>query len=126
MLTAKKPYVITRGKVIVDYSGLYCDTPEQLLRSELFEETVDRFIERIATRESSIFAFLKNNLHGLKRNELTGYIVNLFRLLSSHTAEEIIAMKSEFRTILAEKEYLHEFIEELYNYWRRFRKVYLS
>ncbi|MEC4685546.1 MAG: hypothetical protein VST71_07430, partial [Nitrospirota bacterium] len=127
MLTAKKPYIITRGKVIVDYSGLYCDTPEQLLRSELFEETVDRFIERIAARESSIFAFLKNNLHGLKRNELTGHIVNLFRLLSSHTAEEIIAMNSEFGPILSEKEYLYEFIEELYNYWRRFERfIYLE
>ncbi|VAX34521.1 Phosphoenolpyruvate carboxykinase [ATP] [hydrothermal vent metagenome] len=127
MLTAKKPYIITRGKVIIDYSGLYCDTAEQLLRSELFEETVDRFIERIAARESSIFAFLKNNLHGLKRNELTGHIVNLFRLLSSHTAEEIIAMNSEFKPILSEKEYLHEFIEELYNYWRRFERfIYLE
>ncbi|HEB75540.1 MAG TPA: phosphoenolpyruvate carboxykinase [Nitrospirae bacterium] len=122
MLTTKKPYVITRGKVIIDYSGLYCDTPEQLLRSELFEEIVDRFIERVAMRESSTFAFLKNHLHELKRDELTRYIVNLFRLLSSHTAEEIAAMNVEFRAILSEKEHLHEFIEELYNYWRRFER----
>ncbi len=127
MLTAKKPYTITRGKVIFDYSGLYCDTAEELLRSELFEEIVDRFIEKIAARESSIFAFLKNNLPDLKRAELTGYVINLLRLLSSHRADEIMAMKAEFRQILAEREYLYEFIEELYNYWRRFERfIYLE
>jgi hypothetical protein len=127
MITKNKTYVITRGKVIFDYSALYCDTPEKLLKSELFEEIVDRFIERIATRGSSIFAFLMNSLPGLKREALTGYIVNLFRLLSSHTADEIITMNSEYKPIFSEREYLYEFIEELYNYWRRFERfIYLE
>ena len=60
MVTVKKPYVITRGKVIFDYSTIYCETPEKLLKSDLFLEIVDRFIERIASRGSSLFAFLRD------------------------------------------------------------------
>jgi len=127
MTTKIKPYVITRKKIILDYSALYCDTPEKLLRSELFEEIVDRFIERIASKGSSIFAFLVDRLPDVKREELTGYMVNLFRLLASHTAEEIIAMNSEYTPLLMEKELLYEFIEELYNYWRRFERfIYIE
>jgi hypothetical protein len=30
MISAKKPFVITRNKVIMDYARVYCDTPEKL------------------------------------------------------------------------------------------------
>ena len=123
MITTRKPYTITRGKVIFDYGSLYCDTSEKLLRSELFEEIVDRFIEKIASKGSPIFAYLIASLPHLKRNEMAGTVVNLFRLLSSHTAKEIITMNSEYRQLLSEKEYMYELIEELYNYWRRFERL---
>jgi hypothetical protein len=127
MITKSKPYIITRGKVIFDYSVLYCDTPEKLLRSELFKEIVDRFIERIASKGNSLFAFLKEMFPHIRRAEMTDYIVNLFRLLSSNTTEEIIVMNKEYEPILARKEILYDFIEELYNYWRRFERfIYLE
>ncbi len=127
MITVKKPFTIAREKVIFDYSTLYCSTPEELLKSELFREIVDRFIEKIASKESSLFAFIKDTLPLLKREEMTGYMINLFRLLSSHTSEEVISMNSEYTSILPEKEKLFEFIEELYNYWRRFERfIYLE
>src|SRR4030067_1586046 len=127
MITVKKPFTIAREKVIFDYSTLYCSTPEELLKSELFREIVDRFIERMASKESSLFAFIKDTLPLLKREEMTGYMINLFRLLSSHTSEEVISMSSEYTSILPEKEKLFEFIEELYNYWRRFERfIYLE
>ncbi len=127
MIVTKSPYVITRRKVILDYGRLYCDTPEKLLKSELFEDIVDRFVERIASRGNSIFAFLKENLTHLKRDEMTGFLVNLLRLLSSHTAEEIVVMNNDYKQILSEKEYLYEFIEELYNFWRSFERfIYIE
>ncbi|MEK6776596.1 MAG: phosphoenolpyruvate carboxykinase [bacterium] len=127
MIVQKKPYVITRGKVIIDYSALYCDTTEKLLRSELFSDVVDRFIKKIASKSTSSFAFLMETLPWLKRDELTEYIVNLFRLLSSHSAEEIAAMNKEYRHIFSEKLLFHDFIEELYQFWRRFERfIYIE
>jgi hypothetical protein len=127
MSPLKKPYVITRGKVISDYSAMYCETPEKLLKSELFTDVLDHFIERIASKGNSLFAFLKERMPRLKRDEMTSSMATLFRLLSSHTAEEISAMSRDYAGILAEKEELFEFIEELYNYWRRFERfIYLE
>jgi dephospho-CoA kinase len=122
MITTKRPYVITREKVIFDYGRLYCGTPEKLLKSELFEEITERFIERIASKGSSLFAHLREKLPSVQRGEMARYFVTLFRLLSSHTAEEIMEMKKEYRAVLSEVEYLYEFVEEFYNYWRRFER----
>ncbi|MDA8088917.1 MAG: hypothetical protein M0Z61_01655 [Nitrospiraceae bacterium] len=111
----------------MDFARVYCDTPEKLLKSPLFHELVDRFIEKTAARGSSLFAFLMEALPQLKRNDLTGYLVNLFRLLSSHSSEEIIEMNNGFEPVLSRREELHELVEELYNYWRRFERfLYLE
>ena len=127
MVTAKKPYVITRGKVIFDYATTYCETPEKLLKSGLFLEIVDRFIERIASRGSSLFAFLRDKSPSVERSRMSGYLANVFRLLASHTAEEISSMNSEYDPLFLDKEKLFEIIEELYNYWRRFERfIYLE
>ncbi|TAN42132.1 MAG: phosphoenolpyruvate carboxykinase [Nitrospirae bacterium] len=127
MPAAKKPYTITRGKVIFDYSTIYCETPEKLLRSDLFAEIIDRFIERVASRGSSLFVFLQEKLPSLERGRMSGYMTNLFRLLAGHTAEEISSMNNDHDPILLDKEKLFEFIEELYNFWRRFERfIYLE
>ncbi len=127
MATVKKPYVITRGKVIFDYSTIYCETPEKLLKSDLFLEIVDRFIERIASRGSSLFAFLRDKSPAVERSRMSAYLTNAFRLLAGHTADEISSMSREYDQLLSEKEKLFELIEELYNFWRRFERfIYLE
>ena len=127
MITIKKPYVITRNKVIMDYARVYCDTPEKLLKSALFADLMERFIEKTASRGSSIFAFLLETLPKIKRDDLPGQIVNLLRLLASYSSEEIIAMNRDFEPVLSRREELHELVEELYNFWRRFERfLYLE
>jgi energy-coupling factor transporter ATP-binding protein EcfA2 len=127
MLSVKKPYVITRNKVIMDYARVYCDTPEKLLRSQLFNEIAERFIERCAVKGSTLFAFLIESLPHVGRGELAASVVKLFRLLHAYSADEITAMDKGFEDILFRREDLHEFLEELYNYWRRFERfIYIE
>lgn len=122
MSSIKKPYVFTRGKILFDLSSIYCDSPATLLQSDLFLEVAGRFLERIASRESRIYTYIRENVPLKKRDDLALYIVKLFRLLVSHTSGEIIVMNSEYFELLAEREYLLEFVEELYNFWRRFER----
>ncbi|MBF0318264.1 MAG: phosphoenolpyruvate carboxykinase [Nitrospirae bacterium] len=118
-LAQTKPYAITRGKVIFDFSLMYCDTPSKLLQSELFTKILKGFIKRIENKQSRVFTFLTENVPLRRRELLTKFMTDLFRLLASHTAAEIIVMNSQYYDVLSDKEYLLEFIEELYNYWRR-------
>ncbi len=106
----------------MDYARVYCDTPEKLLKSPLFLELVDRFIERTAAKGSALFAFLLEALPNLSRDDMPGYMANLFRLLASYSSGEIMAMNRGFEPVLCRAEELHELVEELYNYWRRFER----
>ncbi len=127
MISVKKPYIITRNKVIMDYARVYCDTPEKLLKSPLFSDIMERFIEKTAAKGSSLFAFLLETLPGTKRGDLPVQMVNLLRLLASYTPAEITSMNVDFGPALSRREELHEFVEELYNFWRRFERfLYLE
>ncbi len=124
MAVKSRPYVITRGKVVFDYSALFCDTPEALLKSSLCEDVVERFIERIASKGSSLFAFINEALPGVSRRDMAKEMVKLFRFLFSYTADEVMEMNEEYRGLLSDSEQMYEFIEELYNFWRRFERFF--
>ncbi|NOY64148.1 MAG: phosphoenolpyruvate carboxykinase [Nitrospirae bacterium] len=119
-----RPYVITRGKVVFDYSAMYCDTPESVLKSPLFEEIVRRFVERIGRKGSTLFAFLTETLPWTERQAIASEVIKLFRFLFSYSAEEVAQMNAEYREILSDKEALNEVVEELYNYWRRYERFF--
>ncbi|MBF0465497.1 MAG: phosphoenolpyruvate carboxykinase [Nitrospirae bacterium] len=118
----RKPYVITRGKIIFDISGNYCDSPASLLRSDIFMEILTHFIERLSIKETTIYGRIKSNVPPKKQANMAGFIAGLFRLLVSHTAAEIAALSNIYNKVLSEKNSILEFIEELYNYWRHFER----
>ncbi|QWR77501.1 phosphoenolpyruvate carboxykinase [Candidatus Magnetomonas plexicatena] len=118
----RKPYVITRGKIIFDISGNYCDSPASLLRSDIFMEILTHFIERLSLKETTIYGRIKSNIPPKKQANMSGFIAGLFRLLVSHTASEIANLSNVYNKVLTEKNSILEFIEELYNYWRRLER----
>lgn len=117
----RTPYVITRGKVIFDYSRLYCDTPEKLIRSELFRRILELFFDRAAKKGSAAFEAIREKLPSGKEGQ-AAHFVNLFRLLYTHTAEETARMSDEYAYALPERDNLYELVENLYNFWRHFER----
>lgn len=121
--TPQKPYTITNGKVIFDYGQLYCASPEQLAASELFAEIVEKFTGKLIRKGGPVSDFLTEGAPGGTPAETATKIVTVLKLLTSHTAREIIAINEDFRLLLEGKGRFQEFIEELYNFWRRHERV---
>ncbi|MBF0317279.1 MAG: phosphoenolpyruvate carboxykinase [Nitrospirae bacterium] len=117
-----EPLTFTRNKVIFDYTSVFCKTHDELLQSELFDEVLRRFIDRLEQKDSPVFAFFKQNVSFTKNEELVDFLINLFRLLVSHKINEIVRFKAEYNNVLSDTEYMLELIEEMYNYWRRFER----
>jgi hypothetical protein len=116
------PYSISDDKIIIDFSSFYCETPEKLLRSALFEEIVCRFLKRLEEKESPIFRTLSQNLEEKDRSRIQHKLVTVLRLLNTHQAEEIVEINERFASLLNQPDVVYEFIEGLYNYWRTFER----
>jgi len=120
---AQKPYAITNGKVIFDYGQLYCASPEQLAASELFAEIVEKFTDKLMRKGGPVRDFILEAAPGANNAMMSAKIVTALKLLTSHTAREIIAINEDFRSLLEGRELFQEFVEELYNFWRRHERV---
>ncbi len=120
-----EPFAIARQrKVVFDYSRLYCETPEEVLKSVLFEEIVKRFVHRHSQLGDSIFAYLSYAFPWASRESLYRELIKFFRLLFTYTAEEVSSLNEQYRVALSEREALAEVVEELYNYWRSFERYF--
>lgn len=127
MKKERTPYLISNEKIVFDYSTIYCATTEELLKSPLFRDIVERYFDKIARKRNSVFAYVKESLSHLQKEELTSYMITFFRLMSSHSVAEVKSMSSEYDAILSDREKIFEFIEGLYNFWRRFERfIYMK
>ena len=120
------PYVVTENKVIFDYATLYCDTPGKLLRSELFAEIVRRYVDRQLSRKTAMADFIEKAFPDKKGSVegLTEALVSFFRLVTSHTAQELLELKPDYEEILKDRDLASEFIVSVYNFWRRYERMF--
>lgn len=122
----KNPYTLLGDqKVIIDYAAIYCRTPQDLLKSSLFNEILARFIRRIEKKRSPGYLFLRERRPDLKPEEIPDFVLRLLRLLVGHGAKEILELHPAYGSVLNEgydREWIYELRRDLYNYWRRFER----
>ena len=123
MAVRKKPYYITDRKVIVDYSSIFCDTAASLLNSELFSEIVHIFIRKTITRGEAGYEFLTKQFPDKDPERISSAVIHIFRLLSTHTAQEIISIMPEYRGLLENPVLFFELKDRLYNFWLRLERI---
>ncbi|MDH5637089.1 MAG: phosphoenolpyruvate carboxykinase [Nitrospinota bacterium] len=123
MPSRRKPYYITDRKVIVDYSSVFCDTTAGLLNSELFTEVVRRFVRRVVRRQDTVYELLTLGFPGKNQKQMTTGLVNIFRLLATHSAKEISTMAPEYQRMLNDQVRFIELKDLLYNFWLKLERI---
>jgi len=123
MKNRSKPYMISENKVLVDYSSIYCDSPASLLKSDLFREVTRMLLARLERKESHLYDYLRESFPSKDAEGVLDAVINLFRLLATHSAEEIRGFSEEFRPALSRCGLLCELKDEVYNFWVRVEKI---
>lgn len=117
----KQAYEITEDKVWVDFEAFYCDSAEKLLRSDLFKEMMARYLQYLKDRHSPLIL----RIGQVCPASLEKHLTTVIRLLISHTHEEIAQVNACYGPLMAQREALYEFVEGLYDFWRRFERYLL-
>ncbi|MDH5541347.1 MAG: phosphoenolpyruvate carboxykinase [Nitrospinota bacterium] len=123
MDSLRKPYSFSGNKVLLDYSSIYCDSTAALLKSDLFREILRRYLIQLEKRGSHIHEYLKNSFSGIGNEEILNSLVSLFRLLATHSVDEIGKLSDEHRMALARPDILFELKDQIYNFWVRMERV---
>jgi hypothetical protein len=102
-----------------------CRTPVELLGSELFANILRPYVEGLAARGSELHLFLiKQSLVTMGPGEYSDIhdLTFLLTQLTARSLEDITGARAEHAPLLAGTVMLHDFVEDLYNYWRKMER----
>lgn len=114
----KNEIIMKQSSIIMNFSTKYCDTSESLLSSISFKKVLNKYLLKLEKNNTTIYNFL---LEATSKN-IEEYLIKLFKLLITLKKEEIKNLDSVLNKLLSNEEYLLEFIEDFYNYWRKYER----
>ena len=118
-------YKIIGKKVIIKINKRICETPDELLCSNLFSEIMKRCIKNLSRRGSVLLNIFSST--EIKDNDINLLTESLKYLCKMSIKLLPDAIKGS-EIFLKDKTLFNDFVEYLYNYWRSFDRfiVYVS
>lgn len=105
-----------RQIVLHQLGGIGCATPEDLAASTAFTEIVAKYVKTLQARHSPLLEALPLNF---EQPESLNQLVIWLRALAVTPLEQAAAIVPGLSACLQKRQGLHEFIEGLYDFWRR-------
>lgn len=118
----QKEFSLSNEKVMINFTAKYCDTAEAVLNSEGFRRILDAYLDKIQRKYSGVYRFLSEKLKAKDKETVAKSIAALFKMLIIFKADEIAVLNPEYSSILSSKDNFIDFIEDLYNFWRRLER----
>lgn len=109
----KETLYLTNDLAIVNYSAGYAQNGDMLLNSTTFSNYVHNYIDYLKETHEDLYYFAVN---GKTPREATNDILRLFRMLRIFKLDEIESV------YLNDKKRLLEFVEEMYNFWKKHQR----
>ena len=108
-------------KVIIFLRDRVCETPEELMSSELFHEVVTRFVNDLKRRQSPLLQIFGKQNHEIKHADIQE-LIQVFQVLGKMILETVPKLIEGGERFIANPSLLQAFVESLYNYWRDFER----
>ncbi|MFR6489225.1 MAG: hypothetical protein ACLUQK_17370 [Clostridium sp.] len=109
----KETLYLTKELAILNYSAGYAHSGDQLLNSSTFSNYVHNYLDYLKADNEALYFYA---LNGKTTREATFEILKLFRMLRVFKAAEV---ESPY---LNDKAKLLEFVEEMYNFWKKHQR----
>ncbi len=111
------PGKLVGQKVVIRIKDRICETPNELFASSLFEKVLANSIKDLEHRKSIILRMFKKDI-------ITQYDIELLKSVLKYLVKMplnlIPNLMKGAEAFVENKEYLFQFIEYLYNYWRHY------
>lgn len=108
-------YQFDGGKVIIRLRGRICETPDELLSSELFLLVLKRALRDLARRESKLLRIFPDQSFSEENIDL---LIKTFQYLVKLPADMVMRVLPDSTPLFGDALLFNEFVEYLYNYWR--------
>ena len=120
-MEARGTFRFVNRKVIIFLRDRVCETPEELMSSELFHDVVTRFVNDLKRRQSPLLRIFGKQNDEIKHADIQE-LIQVFQVLEKMTLEAVPKLIDGGGRFIANPSLLQAFVESLYNYWRDFER----
>ena len=110
----------TDSKVVIRLRDRVCDSPEELLSSQLFYRVLYRCIADLSRKDShllDIFGHTKVSEQDIR------LLIETIRYLAILPADQVVKIVSGSESFFRDRELFNDFVEYIYNYWRSLQRL---
>lgn len=116
----KQEATINRDSIVLDFSTKFCNSHEALLESDGFRRILSAYLTKLETRDTPVYEYLLKAVGS--KEEIPDRVTKLFKLLIILDLEEVHILEQKYSILLKDKSIFIEFLEGLYNFWRKFER----
>jgi hypothetical protein len=113
-------YQLYDMKVIIRLRGKICENSEELLTSTLFRDVLRNFITELEKRDSRYLKIFPET--PIRQSDIKE-LIETFRFLVKLPRTLVIKVFEPAGQFLQDCTLIYDFVEQLYNYWRRLHRV---
>ncbi|MFA5087640.1 MAG: phosphoenolpyruvate carboxykinase [Candidatus Omnitrophota bacterium] len=115
-------YEILGKKILIRIQSRVCETPEELLNSDIFRAVVRRGIEELKRRNSFLLGIF-TDLNSIDRE--IPLLFRAFEFLAKMPGKLLSNVLPDAKIFMRDPALFNDFVEYLYNYWRSFDRFIL-
>jgi len=108
-------------KVIIRLRDRVCESPDELISSELFCEVVTRFVSDLKRKQSPLLQAFGKQIEEIQEPDI-GQLIRVFQVLAKMRLEAVPKLLEGGDRFIAAPSVLRDFVESLYNYRREFER----
>ena len=112
-------YSVQDTKVIMRVRRRFCETPDELLQSDLFRDLLRSCLRDLARRDSPLLAFMEGK-HD--QESMLDTLIQSLSFLTKIPLPLVPNIVAGARPFPQHKRCMADFVEHLYNYWRSFER----
>ncbi len=109
-----KDYFLSNKNIIMNFSKKYCVTETEVLSSKLFKQVLDKYLDNLRKSLSPIILYYDKSYA-----EIDNILIELFQILLAVEIKDVEKISFKYYNIIQNKNYLIDFVEGLYNFWRK-------
>jgi hypothetical protein len=109
------------NKIIILLRDRVCETPEELISSELLSEVVTRFVTRLKRKKAPVLQIFGKQVDEVDSGDIQD-LIRVFHVLNKMTLDAVPKLVENGERFIVDPSLLHAFVENLYNYWRQFER----
>ncbi|SHH39999.1 phosphoenolpyruvate carboxykinase [Clostridium grantii] len=119
----KKEFSLSKGKAMINFTAKFCTNSESLLHSYGFYRVLESYLKSVEKKQSKVYKYLASSFNTTQFTEsIMNDIIKILSLLMVLDVDEVSKTNEQFKNLLSDKDSFLDFVEKLYNYWRKIER----